>query len=241
MNVINDLSDSFEVTIKDTDLQNVTIELAETITDSLYNDGLLREIPIISTLVGLTKVSLTIREQLFMKKILSFLSGIKDVDIEKRKRLISEIEKSDKQKIRVGEKLLYILDKCDDHITAKYLAMIFSAFLKQELTYSEYLRCSNIIQKLFIDDLELFIKTEINKIEVLVDTHRSGLSDFQNYLITSGICVTEMEKYIVNDEEDYESGRSYKVDGGETYIYLTEIGIKLKNILKMESNNIQDS
>lgn len=234
MNEINDLSNSLEVTIKDADLQNVTIELAETITDSLLNDGLLREIPIIGTLVGLTRVSLNISERLFMKKILYFLSEIKDVDIDKRNRLISEMESSDKQKIRVGEKLLYILDKCDDYITAKYLAMIFTAYLKQELTYSEYLRCSNIIQKLFIDDLELFISLEIPKIEVFVDTRSAGLTDFQNSLITSGVCATETDSISVDDEDDYKSGKRYKVEGGKTNIYLSEIGLKLKNVLKKQ-------
>ena len=232
MNEIKDLSVSFEDTIKDSDLQKVTIDLAETITDSLLNNGLLREIPIIGTIVGLTKASFNISERLFIKKIMYFLSEIRNINVEERNRLISEIENSDKQRIKVGEKLLYILDKCDDHITAKYLAIAFTAFLHKELTYSEFLRCSNVIQKLFIYDLELFINTDVSKLEVYVDSHGSGLSDFQNSLISSGICATEIDGITVDDEDDYESGRRYKVDGGSTYIYLSEIGLKLKNILK---------
>jgi len=232
MNEIKDLSASLEETIKDADLHNVTIDLAETITDSLLNDGLLHEIPIIGTIVGLTKVSFNISERLFIKKIMYFLSEIKDIDVEKRNKLISDIENSDKQKVRVGEKLLYILDRCDDHVTAKYLAIVFTAFLNQELSYSEFLRCSNIIQKLFINDLELFIITKVPDIEVNIDFHGSGLTDFQNSLITSGICATEIDRISVVDEDDYESGRRYKVEGGTTYVYLSEIGLKLKNILK---------
>lgn len=237
MNEIKALSASLEDTIKDADLHSVTIELAETITDSLLNDGLLREIPIIGTIVGLTKVSFHMSERLLINKILSFLSEIKDIDVEKRNRLISEIENSDKKRIRVGEKLLYILDKCDDHITAKYLAIVFAAFLNQELSYSEFLRCSNIIQKLFINDLELFINTEVPNIEMSVDSHGSGFSDFQNSLITSGICATEIERISVDDEDDYKSGRRYKVEGGTTYVYLSEIGLKLKNILNKKTVN----
>ena len=236
MNNIKDLSISLEKTIKDSDLQCVTVDIAEALTDSLLNDGLLRGIPIIGTIVGLTKVSFSISESLFIKKILYFLTEIKDVDAEERTKLISDIDRSEKQKIRVGEKLLYILEKCDDHTSASYVAIVFSAFLKKEISYSDFLRCSSIIQKLFNDDFEHFIKTENSEIFKL--GKYDSLSDFQIGLVASGVCATEIERFTVDDNDDYKSGDKYKVGGGSTNLYLSDIGAILKNIFKKIAANI---
>jgi hypothetical protein len=47
MTELNEISNSLESTLKDTDLQSVTIDLAETFTDSFLHDGILKEIPIV--------------------------------------------------------------------------------------------------------------------------------------------------------------------------------------------------
>src|SRR5207253_2416236 len=139
MNEITKLSNSLEATLRDSDLQNVTSELAETFTDTLLNEGLLREIPIIGTIIGLTKASFNLNDRLLIKKLIYFISELKDIDIKKRQKLNSAIDNSGKQKVRIGEKLLYIIDKSDDHITAKYIAILFSAFLNEEITYAKFL------------------------------------------------------------------------------------------------------
>ena len=66
----------------------------------------LRDIPIVVTIIGLTKASFSLNDRLLIKKLIYFLSELQDIDIEKRQKLISSIEESDKHKIRIGEKLL---------------------------------------------------------------------------------------------------------------------------------------
>ncbi len=230
MNEINKLSKSLEETLKDSDLQNVTIDLAETFSDSILDAGLFRDIPIIGTIVGLTKTTMSLNDRLLIKKLIYFISELKDIDIKKRNRLISSIDDSENQKIKVGEKLLYIIDKCDDHIIAKYISILFSAFLKEEIIYSEFLRGSVIIQKLLVQDLEEFIKSDANMIQTI--KYNKGVSDFQNSLIVSGICATETEPVSVKDHYDYKSEEKYLVEGGNLIIYLTDIGRTLKKTLR---------
>jgi len=236
MNEIKKLSNSLEETLKDSDLQNVTIELAETFTDTLLNEGLLRDIPIIGTIVGLTKATISLNDRLLIKKLIYFISELKDIDVEKRNRLVSTIENSEKQRLKVGEKLLYIIDKCEDHITAKYISILFSAFLKEEITYTEFLRCSAIVQKLLIQDLDQFIQTKVEDIETNITEYDKGVSDFQNSLITSGICATKTERVSIRDQDDYKMSDKYVVEGGDLIINLTEIGYTLKKTLKYSCN-----
>ncbi len=232
MNELNKLSHSLENTIKDSDLQNVTSELAETFTDSILNDGLLRDIPIIGTIVGLGRVALNLNERLLVKKIISFISEIKDIDQKKRQKLIHSINNSEKNKLKVGEKLLYIIDKCEDHIKVKFIATLFAAFLEETITYSEFLRGTDIVQKIFIHDLEHFIMTDTKDIEIKITVYDKGISDFHNSLISTGICATEIERVSISDQDDWKINEKYIVDGGDTIIYLTKIGTTLKKILK---------
>ena len=46
MNEIKRISNSLEETLKDSDLQSVTIDLAETFTDTMIFDGILKDIPV---------------------------------------------------------------------------------------------------------------------------------------------------------------------------------------------------
>lgn len=232
-NQINKLSNSLKETLADSDLQNVTSDLAETFTDTLLTDGLLKDIPIIGTIIGLTKASISLNERLLIKKLIYFLSELKDINAEKRQPLLDKIETSEKYRINVGERLLYIIDKCDDHISARYVAILFSAFINEKIKYHDFLRGSTIIQKLFLYDLEQFIKTEVKELERKITRFDNGISDFENSLINAGICMTDIEPITVQDQEDLEASmyERYKVDGGDTQLYLTDIGHLLKENL----------
>src|SRR6266496_2194250 len=190
MNEIKTISNSLEETIKDTDLQDVTIDLAETLADTLLNDGIIKDIPILATIIGLGKTGLNIKDRLFLKKIIYFISELKNIPAEKRNELITKIDSSGKYRIKVGEKLLYIIDKCEDHTTSQYVAILFSAFLNEEINYPDFLRGSTIIQKLLVQDLEQFLETETKQLERKITQWDKGLSDFENSLITVGICST---------------------------------------------------
>ncbi len=61
MTELKEYSNSLEETLKDSDLQNVSTGLAEVVLDSLIDDGIAKDIPIIGTVVGLGKAVLGIK------------------------------------------------------------------------------------------------------------------------------------------------------------------------------------
>lgn len=115
---------------------------------------------------------------------------------------------------------------------AQYVSDLFLSFLKGEITYDEFLRASSIIQKLLAQDIAEFINTKVENIETSITQYDKGISDFQNSLITSGICATETERVTVRDQDDYKMNEKYVVEGGDLTVYLTEIGYTMKRILK---------
>ena len=226
MKEIKRISESFKETLTDSNLHNVTIGLAETITDSFITDGILRDIPIIGTIVGLTKASMNVADTLFLNKIFAFLSELESIKPSDRKKMIDKIDSSEKYSVKVGEKLLYIIDKSDDRETAKLIAKLFVAFLENELDYSDFLKSAKIIENIYIGDLTNFLKKDENQL---------GQDDIDDFLNT-GLITTYTEEVSVEDEDDWKAGNRYKVKGGKTKVYITWIGDQIRRILNKDTN-----
>ncbi len=77
MNNHQKLSQSLDKTLRNSDLQNLSVNLAEVALDSFLNEGVARDIPIIGSLVGIVKTSGSISDAIFTKKLIHFLLPIK--------------------------------------------------------------------------------------------------------------------------------------------------------------------
>lgn len=230
MKNIRNISNTFEDTLKDSNLHIVASGISEVLIDGVLNEGLLRDFPIIGSIIGIGKLGLKVNDLLFLKKVAYFFTEIKDIDAKKRSEMISKIDDSKKFRIKVGEKLLYLIDKSEDHIKAEYHAKLFRAFIEKQISYSEFLRSTSIIQKLLIEDLEFFLSLnswdDRNKKNLDID-----LNDFENSLVNAGICYLEVDPVTVNDQADYKMNEKYVVEGGEASTYTTKIGDRIKEVL----------
>lgn len=238
MSELNKLSDSLEYTLKDSDLQNVAISLAEVFTDSLIDDGIAKDIPIIGTVIGLGKTAVGIKESLFLKKVIYFISELKLINASKRREMIDKIDRSGKFRIKVGEKLLYIIDKCDDHEKSQVIARLFSAFILEKIRYDEFLRAAFIIDQLMIDDLKWFIESgwknedgwgHSNHLD-----YRYGYIKLEKVgsIATSGLFEIVSPEIRVEDQWDHKAYDKYVVEGSELTVRITDIGNKIKENLK---------
>jgi len=243
MSEINTLSNSLTQTLMDSDLQDVTISLAEVFADSLMEDGIAKDIPIIGSVIGLGKTAIGVKECLFLKKIIYFISELKNISTEKRNAMIEKIDSSGKFRTKVGEKLLYIIDKCDDHEKTQIIARLFSAFLLEKIIYDEFLRASHIVDQIMIDDLKWFVE---NGWENENWWEYDGRYKYEQYgclkidnvrsLATSGLFEITSPEIRVRDQDDWkaaaEGAEKYIVEGSELYVTFTEIGSKIREIFK---------
>jgi hypothetical protein len=238
MSELNTLSNSLEHTLKDSDLHNVTISLAEVFADSLMEDGVARDIPIIGTVIGLGKTAVGIKESLFLKKVIYFISELRNISATKRHEMIEKIDKSGKFRTKVGEKLLYIIDRCDDHEKSQIIARLFSAFLMETISYEEFLRASHIVDHLMNDDLKWFIESgwenEDNwKYNDHFNYEQGYLKiDEVGNIATSGLVEIVSPEIRVEDQWDRKAHDKYIVEGSELSVRITDIGKKIKEILK---------
>lgn len=238
------MENSFSKSLRLSTLTDAMIDVAESSIDSILANELVKQIPIIKTLVGTTQAVISIQDKLFLKKMIMFLSSIGDVSIERRNKEIDLVDGSKKYRMKVGEKLLYILDKCDDHEVAERIARLFSAFLKQVISYDEYLDASRILTRLSDDELELFITSY----------RVTYMNDDAKQLIYTGLVFSDTEPINVDvakrEAEDWDDTEQYETDvsGGEVTYSPTLAGDTIfevfgigKNAKLDELRNARDS
>lgn len=154
----NNIQDSFDLTLTNSNLQNLSIDIMELTIDSVLNEGLIKEIPILGTIANLSKFRANIHDRLFLKKILFFLNQLKDISADKRKKMIDNIDYSKKYRIKVGEKLLYIIDSCDDYEISELISIVFGAYIEEKITYDEFLKTASVLKNLDMNDFRWFVK-----------------------------------------------------------------------------------
>ncbi|MGC4021836.1 MAG: hypothetical protein QM734_07885 [Cyclobacteriaceae bacterium] len=136
--------------------------------------------------------------------------------------MISEIDESEEFGVKVGEKLLYIIDKCDDHEKARLIAKMFAAYVNEKIKYTDFVKAATIIDRAMIDDLMWFIQGDWVKLSI----EESG--DVMNY----GLFEIEPISISVERAGQEDFGDGFKIKGGEIKTQITDIGRKIRGVLK---------
>ena len=156
-NSLDNLSLDVTDVLCSSNLKDLSVDIAEITLDAILKNEALKSIPVVKSLLSIIESTQNISNYLFLKKIVSFLSNIKKVSVKKRKAMISKIDASNEYKVKVGETLLNLLDKCDSTEKAAYLGTWFTAFLKGKISYGMFLNGAHIINNVFLHDLEYFL------------------------------------------------------------------------------------
>lgn len=228
----NNIQASFDSTLKDSNLEGVAVDFTELTIDSLLNDGGLKDLPIVSILVGLSKFGINIHDKLFLKKILAFLSGVKDISPKERNKMIKDIDESKEYRVKVGEKLLYIIDSCNDFENSEKVARVFRAFVEKRIDYEDFLRTANVLEKITSDDFKWFLNNAVNHMSVEDAGWLLGSGLFDLYYNPVDVSVRE--------EDDYktllEGGNKYRtnVEGGDMNVTISRTGEIIMELFNSE-------
>ncbi len=152
--VIIPLTDSMSSSIKN-EVVDIISNIGEVGIDAALNDGILQEMPFISTAVSIFRIGKTIRERSLLEKMCHFVkemnAGCVD-EAERYKR--AEYFKHDKKKR--SEELKYIiimLDRYNSSYRADWLARVYLSYLESRIIWEDVLIYSECIDKILLDDL----------------------------------------------------------------------------------------
>lgn len=170
-NRLEQMSSSLELSIVDSKLQDLSIDILEQPLDVLCQNEAVKDIPIINVCVGIVKTYYNFTDWRLSRKIIAFLSNLGEIDIEKRQEMVNKIYEDPKYKVKVGDRLLSILDKCDDKIKAICIAQLFAAYIEKKISYDDFLRTSFAVNSISLIDLQEFLAIDDKQDLDEIDCH----------------------------------------------------------------------
>lgn len=166
------LAYSFEKSING-DVKEMICDLAEIGLDAVMDDGLLRDIPIISTVVATYKIGNTLKERSYVKKLATFIEQINQgiVDEKQRQQYIREIRKDKEKSQHEIELILLLIDRYVQPIKSVQLGKLYIAYLDGIINWVEFCQYSEVLDRLFPND-EYYLTNDF-----LIDKNRDELSE----------------------------------------------------------------
>lgn len=209
--------------IKSDNFRDLVSEISEVILDSILKDGLIKDIPIFSLLIKGLNLTNTIQERLYAKKLITFLKQLENTDPEERKKEIDKIDNNPKYKTKVGEKILYLINESDDAEKANYSGILFKKFIEKKISYDDYIRCVNSINKTNIIDLNNFIS------ENYIDSYLE--KNYERYIYTG--LLTQLYENPLNEYNK----NSFKIIHKAQIKYKpSSIGIEIRSVLRKKNS-----
>jgi hypothetical protein len=143
------LTNSIEKEIFNTTTE-LTQDYAELALDTIANESLLSEIPIVKSLVSFYKITSSIVDRHNVKKILMFLEEFhsKSINENKLKIFKKKFSENTKHRNHVLETILLLNEKFIDTEKSKILANLFSAHIEGNLTWEEFFKLSFVLSNL---------------------------------------------------------------------------------------------
>ncbi|NIJ86975.1 hypothetical protein FHY35_004025 [Xanthomonas arboricola] len=121
--------------------------------DSAIDDGVLRDFPVIGTVVALGKAFGSYRDYRLGKKVVHFLQEVSKLSWSERARVVDEIAGSDAKKEQLGDVLIDLLDKVDAEEKAEILGKLFVGVGRGEIVAKDYVRLATMVAGVFMEDL----------------------------------------------------------------------------------------
>ena len=101
-------------------LKDILLDLSEVGIDTILNNDLIKSIPIVGIISKIYGATVSVREHIFLRKVLSFLSETSNSSDEDRKNFLTKISRTKGLKEKIASSLLLRLDRLDDMDKPKF-------------------------------------------------------------------------------------------------------------------------
>ena len=152
---MNYLVPAFKESLFNENLVDVVTDISEIGIDSILSEGLLKDLPIFSVLTGSVRTVKSIQERNMLRNTAIFLDTInsKKIETEKLNRYKAKLQDEKVAEKELG-RVLILLNQYVDNIKSRMLGVLFWKYVNGEYTWNKFCELSDIVSRLFIDDLE---------------------------------------------------------------------------------------
>lgn len=142
-----------EQIIKSSDLPSLSKDFTEIAIDGLMDDGVLKDVPLVGSILGIINFGNSINKYLSAKKIYKFLFELHKIPQDKRIKKIEEINNSEKYQSKVGEMIFELLDRIESDGKPEIIGKLFAAVIEEKIDYNTFLKAAHVIKTVFYYDL----------------------------------------------------------------------------------------
>lgn len=179
-----------------------TTDLVEVAVDSLFEDGIIKDIPIVKYIYSVGKTIVCIRDKYLCKRLIAFIQEFNQNNISKEQlqKHINELCDNNRLQFEYEKVILYI-DLCTEEVQSKYIARFYIAYLNREINWETFTELAEANRRMFINDYSVlrYIASQkyvdsVNEDEESAVSRLASLgllSDTRLNTITGGFLVTE--------------------------------------------------
>jgi hypothetical protein len=142
--------------------------------------------------------------------------------------MIDSINSSPESEIHVGEKVLYIVDRCEDHRKAALAGRLFKRMLEGLLDYADFLTLSGVLDRCSPAEILEFAGEAWDTI---------SLEELPSYLLGTPLVKVWQEQLSVRDQEDWKRSERYVAEGGGVVAEISRLGRELREAFKPSANS----
>lgn len=204
------------------DTADIIGEFAELGLDSIMDDGILKEIPFVSTAISMFHIGKSIKERYHIRKMIIFLNEINNHSIseEKRVKYKEKILSDEKKRNQELEYLMVVIDRYLSYDKPKMLAKLYLAYLDDRISWIEFLKYSEVIDRFLHGDCEFLINEHLRS-----NLKEYEISDIELRLSGLGL------RYSSFGNTTEVIGSTLQINDPSTSYGYTPFGYQLKNIL----------
>lgn len=139
--------------VEKSEILSLSKDLGEFAIDSMLEDGLFKDIPLVGTGISFVKLLNSVSDRILLSKLIHFINelGLKDQDE------VDEFKEKyfkDKDYAKFGSKILLVINQSDNVTKIKWLAKSLRLYVDRELTKEEFLRITSIINNAYVEDVQ---------------------------------------------------------------------------------------
>lgn len=125
--------------------------------DAAIASGALDGVPVFGIATGLWRAGREVQHELFVRKVIRFLSELNGLPPQKRREFVKRLEQSGKKE-EFGEAILLILQRIDDTRKPGIVGKIMAAHIRGEITYDQGMRLAAIVGRAYSQDLDFLVR-----------------------------------------------------------------------------------
>lgn len=113
-----------------------------------------KEIPLLKSLYSIIRTVSNVKDYFLIKKLRAFIIELENIPADKLQNFTEKMNNRPEYEVNIANKVLFIIDQLDSVEKAKYIGLIFRAFVMKKIDFVMAERLISIINKMFYKDIQ---------------------------------------------------------------------------------------